>query len=228
MTLFLAAAREGADAVRQNWRAFLVIVAAAWALAALFYLVPGLQAGAEALARHKTQGGIVFAAISTAVACISIPEIGKRIMRQPPTPLADYPFLFLFWAGIGIMVDVFYAYLGRTIGVGTSPGVVVQKVLCDQFLFSPFITMPYGVILFGFKEAGYRFSKLPLILGGGVGWRRWLATTVTCWGFWIPTVTAVYALPGDVKFLMFLAMEGTWGVLLVHILSRAEEISGHN
>ena len=228
MNRFAAAAREGADAVRNNWRAFVIIVGAAWILAALFYVVPGLQFAAEAAARYKTNGGLFFSAVSTAIACIAIPEIGKRIMRQPPTPLVDYPFLIVFWSIIGVVVDLFYAYLGRVVGVGTTPGVVVTKVLYDQFVFSPFVTMPYGVVMFGFKEAGYRLHRLPLVLGAGVGWRRWLATTVTCWAFWIPTVTAVYALPGDVKFLMFLAMEGTWGVLLVHILSHAEENSGHN
>lgn len=228
MTLFVAAAREGADAVRNNWRAFAIIVIAAWVTAGLFYLLPGLQAVAEAAARFKTSGGLAFAAVSTAIACVTIPEIGKCLMKQPPTPLRDYPFLFMFWAGIGIMVDLFYSYLAQTVGGGTSPPIVATKVLWDQAIFSPLITMPYGVFLFAFKEGGYRLSGVPKVLSGGVGWRRWLATTVTCWGFWIPTVTAIYALPGDVKFLMFLAMEGTWGVLLVHILSRADVSSGHN
>lgn len=213
-----AAAAGGWAAVVANSRPFALIQACAFALVALYYGVPAFAQAAGAAARVKVEGGFPLSGLATAFAGFVLPEAAKRLTRTA-TPLSgrDVLFQLVFFASVGITVDAFYRALGSLFGSQVGPALVIEKVLFDQLVFSVFVTIPYSTLMFLWRDRDFSFARLRDALRDGAFFPRYVPTLFTCWGYWTPVLAAVYALPPNLQFVLFLFGQAAWSLLLISV-----------
>lgn len=215
------AAAEGLGAVRRNKRPFLLIQGLAVALAAAYYLVPGAPSAMAGAAAFKRSGGLPFSAVANVFASVALPEVARIATGRGRTRFHDVVFQIVFFALIGVYVDLFYQGLGRLFGNDPGFATVGKKILVDQLVASTLLTTPFAITAFLWKDCG--FSAARTVEGfrtqGGF-FARWLPTMVTNWGYWAPVLVAVYSMPIDLQFFLFLPVQAAWSLILVDLNER--------
>ncbi|AIE86308.1 hypothetical protein [Fimbriimonas ginsengisoli] len=220
-TRLAEAISAGRTAVTQNWRPFVLIQACAVLLVAAYYLLPGAPVATAWMAELKQRGGLPFSALTTAFAGAILPEIARRITRrQGKFDGTDLVFQLVFFAFMGVIIDLFYRFLARVIGAGTTPDIVLKKVLVDQLLFGPLVTITISATVFLWKDAGFSFRRTVEASRNGVWVARFVSLVIVCWAFWIPMLVCVYAMPTNLQFCLFLCAQGAWGLLLLAMSGR--------
>ncbi len=216
----------GWEAVRANSRPILIIQSLALLLLVAYYASPALQVIGADLGRRKEAWGLAFPMATAAFAGFVLPAIAKRVagLRVAEGP-GDAVFQVLFFGTVGCIVDVWYRVQTHWFGPGTDPLTVATKVLVDQFGFSVLISIPLTTTLFGWREAGFSVARARSIFADG-GWlKRYGPTLASCWGYWLPILSIVYALPGPLQFWMFLCAQAAWSILIVAMGARSREAS---
>lgn len=215
------AATRGLEAVRHNARPFLLVQAVAVALAAAYYLVPGAPAAMAGVAAFKRAGGVLLAALCNVVAGAILPEITRVATGRKRTGAGEMAFQFAFFALLGAYVDLLYRGLGEVWGNAADVATVGKKLLFDQLVSSPLVTIPFSTVAFVWKDSGFSLARTRNAFRAQGGFLvRYLPTLVTCWGFWAPVLVAVYAMPVDLQFPLFLAAQAAWTLLLLHLNER--------
>ena len=210
-------AHPGWNAVVRNWRPFVAIQATAFAAVVAYYAFPALPKALAGVAEFKQNAGLPFAAISTALAGVVLPDLAKRLTLRRKSTWADLLFQGLLYATIGSFVDLLYRFLGLLLGSDPSFRIVLEKVLLDQLVFSPLVSMTVSTFAFLYRDEGFNLSKTLLAIREGEFLRRYPPLLVTCWGFWGPVLAAVYAMPANLQFILFLCAQGAWSLLLVAV-----------
>lgn len=209
-------------AVRENRRPFLAIQCCAAIAVVSYYLIPGVPTATATFGAFKVRGGMPFAAASTALAGAGLPAVAKALTakhrKEPAT--SEWVFQILFFSTLGIIVDGLYRLLALLLGGQTSPTVVLEKVVIDQGIFSPLVSIPISATAFLWKDAGYSWIKTRESIASGEWICRYASLLVMCWTFWVPVLGCVYAMPADLQFLLFLCAEGAWALLLLTISGR--------
>jgi hypothetical protein len=105
-------------------------------------------------------------------------------------------FMTVFWYIKGIDVSYFYKIQSLMFGDGTSPGVLIPKVLFDQLVYNPF----YGIWTIGYpfswKTNEYNLTKAWAHVKSRHFYRfEQPMLLVSIWIVWFPMVTLVYSLP---------------------------------
>jgi hypothetical protein len=188
-------------------------------LVILYFVWPGFRVAADALQQIKTHGGLLFAGLATAVAGVALPEAARALTRRPLTSPARVAFQIVFFAVLGISVDLLYLGLAVLFGSGASFRVIAPKVMVDQFVYAPLFSVPYSVLAFAFQTHQFSPQRTADSLTGGEFAKRYFPLLVTCWAFWFPVVCAVYTLPSNLQFILFLCTNGAWSLLLIFMTS---------
>ena len=208
----------GRDAVRRNARPFLLIQAFAIGMASAYFLLPGAESAMTGVGDFKRQGGLPFAAITTVLASVALPELARALTGRRRTRASDLAFQILFFALVGVVVDLFYAALGTLFGHGLDPATIAKKLLVDQLAFSPFVATPLAITAFLWKEVGFSPARTIESFREHGGFRlRFLRTLIPNWCFWTPILFAVYAMPRELQFVLFLFAQAAWSLLLVDL-----------
>lgn len=218
-SLVRSEARSAALSVRRGWRPIAAIQAAAFGLVGLYALSPTFREAMTGVARAKAAGGVLFAALATIVASLVLPEIAARLTRHPPilTSARLIAFYAAFFGGVGTLVYAQYELWARVIGTDRAIGTVLTKVALDMGFFTPFLSIPLSTLAMAWRDAGFSWSRMPT--GELAG--RYVRTLLPSWAFWIPTVAAVYAMPTDLQFPLFLLAQAAWAILLVTLAPEA-------
>ena len=172
------------------------------------------------IGQWKVQGGLLASALCTIISGGIFPEIVKRMLRDPHTPRAtpgELAHQFTMWAIIGILVDLFYRFQAMQFGTGTQVQTLLTKVLVDQVVFTPFISLPFIVCWFLLREVEYDLRMLFRKLSIGLLFHRVLPLWINCLSFWPLFLLIVYSLPSDLQFPLFLFGNATYSMLLVYI-----------
>lgn len=221
MSRFGAAAARGAEAVRHNARPFLLVQTIAVLLAGAYYVLPGAPATMAHVAELKRNGGLPLSALTTAIAGAIFPEIARVATGRKRTGLWEMGFQLLFFGSIGVIIDLTYQLMGHLFGTDASVATVAKKVLADQLIFAPFVSIPYSTFAFALKDNGFSLGRTANSFQAHGGFlARCLPSIITCWGFWAPVLIAVYAMPSDLQFPLFLAAQTAWSLLLLHLNDR--------
>jgi hypothetical protein len=148
------------------------------------------------------------------------------ILRADSRTRARHPwghliFFALFWAYRGVEVDFFYRAMAWLVGADNDVGTVARKVVIDQFIYNPLWAAPTGVMLFAWKEAGFRWAPLWADFRA----RRWYArrilpALISTWGIWIPAVSCIYALPSSLQIPLFNVVLCFWTLLFSYVMAR--------
>lgn len=209
-------------ALRTHWRPFVLIQIAAIAVAVCYYVLPGFQSWTTGISRLKASGGLPFAAISTAFAGAVLPELAKRVFDRQKRGFdwADFIFQVCMFGFLGVTVDLLYWGLGSWLGNSPSIAVVAEKLLVDQLVYSPLVSMTVCTTLFLWKDAGFSWRKTMDLIHDGTYARRYIGNMVACWVFWIPALSAIYAMPQSLQFCLYLCVEAAWALLLLSMAGR--------
>lgn len=175
-----------------------VLVSAAALVVLGYYHFPTMHGVLEQIAAFRTRWGFGYSAAATALFAGVIPFLYLRL--HPATrehhPWGHLAFFTAFWAYKGVEVDVLYR--GQALVFGNDPGVatVLAKMLVDQLLYNGLFAAPIAVLVYGWKNAGFRWGP-PWADFRSPRWyyRRVLPVMIAVWGVWVPAVCCIYALP---------------------------------
>jgi hypothetical protein len=198
---------------------------ALWSLALLLVLadqvVPSARAAFENVAGWKLRYGLAFSAVTTALFGGVVPFVfllaTGRIRRARMAP--ELAFYLLFWAYKGLEVDLFYRLQSQIFGDQGTAGVVVRKVLVDQFVYNPLWAAPTSALVFLWKEELFSFRGLRARLGPEFLTFSVPVTLLSTWTVWLPAVAIIYCLPSPLQIPLFDLVLCFW-VLVLSFISK--------
>jgi hypothetical protein len=223
------AVRKGFNAARENLPAMLGLEAVMAAVVAIYYCWPAGAAVLSRLGDWQRAGGVLSAAIATAIAGGLLSEFsvvyfqdGGRWTRLHAENAA---FKFaMFFIG-GALVYEFYLQQAVWFGHGAAWRVLVPKVLVDQFGYTVIWATPYQTLLTRWHALRYSFPRLGRELNLDFVTERMLPVLVANWMFWIPGVSLIYAMPTHLQAPLFILATAIWGLLLAAVAHPAREQS---
>jgi hypothetical protein len=152
---------EAGQAARVNLVPGLILQAVAISLLAAYYLIPAVRPGFDWFAHLKQDWGYGYSALATAISGGIVPflylwlrgsikhGVGKALL-----------FYIVFWALMGMQVDVLYRFQGELFGQGNELAVLIPKVLVDQGLFTPLWSIPLTTLCYLWKNLDFNFAAL--------------------------------------------------------------------
>jgi hypothetical protein len=211
----------GLRAARANLIPALVIQAAVVSVVLAYYFWEPAGAWLARLAEFKSGGGYLFSLVSGALAGGVLPELltvavfqRGRVRREN---LGSLAFGACYWGLMAVMVDALYRGQAFVFGGGVDFATVLKKTFVDQFLFTPFVSIPLTVVVFEWRHAGYRLGAVARALGRGFYARKVLPSAVSALGFWLPVVLLVYTLPLPLQFPLFTLALTLWVMIFTWI-----------
>jgi hypothetical protein len=213
-------------ALRRYWVPILLIQLLALAVLFSYYWVASAAPFFSLVARWQDQGGLLFAAFTTVISGGVLPECLKRFLRPAgevgPTA-GELVHQFAMWAIVGLLVHRFYRLQEQIFGSGADVWTLLPKVLFDQLVFAPLISLPFMAGWFLLYQHKFRprpwanALRLPSLA------RRVLPLWMTSLSFWPIMLLIVYSLPGDLQFPLFLFANAAFSILMIFILRRPLE-----
>jgi hypothetical protein len=201
--------------------AFLVAITAGIVVA--YYHNATVHQWLELVAGFRERGGFVFAAVSMMLFAGLLPFLYLRLnpVAASRPPWSQLAFLVIFWSYKGCEVDLLYRGLAAIFGSAHDWPTVVKKMLVDQLAYNPLFSAPYGVLLYAWKDAGFRWSgPLADLRLGRWYYRRVLPVMIAVWAVWAPTVCCIYALPLALQIPVNSVVNCLWVILFSHITGR--------
>jgi len=132
----------------------------------------------------------------------------------------DFGFQVGLFAFMGITVDLLYRGLGIWLGQAPTFTVVLEKLVFDQVVYSPLISMPICTLAFLWKDTGFKSRPTKALIHDGSFASRYVGNMFGCWLFWIPALSAIYAMPVNLQFCLYLCVEAAWALLLLAMAGR--------
>lgn len=207
----------GLRAARANLVPGLLVQGIMIATVLAYYFLPGSREFFDQLGEWKSRWGYAYSSISAILAGAVVPEILRILVFQKGIAtrrnLGNLVFAAVFWGYSGIQVDFFYRMQAVWFGSGNEFATVLKKVLVDQFLYCPILAAPMSVILYDWREKGFRLASLPGFFTPTFYMRGILPTLFANWGVWIPIVAALYSLPGLLQIPLFSMALSLWVIL---------------
>ncbi len=219
-----SAARAGISSARENAVPGIILWAFAVAVIAGFYFVPPVTDLLARLGALKARSGYAYSAVATAIFGGTIPFAWRLFRsRRAGTSPWNVPswqaglFLTLFWCWKGVEIDFLYRMQAVVFGDGASFAVLAPKVLVDQFVYNPLWAGWTQILAYWWLEK--RFAPRALTdraLWGSMG-PRLITILISTWGVWIPMVTIIYAMPGNLQVPLFNIALCFWGLMLASL-----------
>jgi len=205
------------EALRQMARPVLAIQATAVLLVVAFYLSPQVREVSATLAKWNQAGGLLGAAITTVVASVAIPRIFTAIVgwKQPKQDSKDFLFELGYWVFIGVEIRLFYSLQSLIWGDAPTFATVAKKVAFDMLVFTACWNMPVSALMFLWRDRGFSGKRTAEAIKEGDLVPRIAAFIVGAVGFWLVMVSAIYSLPYDVQFVLFLLAQAAWALILL-------------
>jgi hypothetical protein len=215
--------RAGLHSARATALPGAVLVGAAIGVVVSYYHVPAVHAALEQLAAIRVRGGFFYSAASTALFAGIIPFL---YLHFTPTTRAGHPwphlaFFALFWGYKGIEVDGLYRLQALMFGTGVDFGTIFKKLLFDQIVYNGMFAAPYGVLVYAWKDAGFKWGPV-LADFRAPRWyyRRVFSVMIAVMGVWIPAVCCIYSMPPALQIPLNSLVNCFWVILFSLIMAR--------
>lgn len=200
-----------------------VLLCGAAAVVVLYYRNATVHGWMEALAQFRVRGGFQFSAVSTALFAGIIPFLYLRASR---TARAQHPwphlvFFALFWGYKGIEIDLLYRLQAVLFGSGIDAATLAKKMAFDQLVYNGLFAAPYGVLVYAWKDAGFRWAG-PLADFRRPRWyaRRVLPVMIAVLSVWVPAVLCIYSMPLALQLPLNSLINCFWVILFSLIMAR--------
>ena len=213
----------GLSAVRRYWRPFVLLQSAALLLVIGYFDSPTVAAACDRASAVKQHAGLLFSAVSAAVAGALLPEVAKATVMGDRAVTRrrarNVGFAAATFALNGVINDLQYRGMAVVFGDDNHWATVLRKVLADQFITTPLYGTPYWLVVYALRADRYRpWRTFPRLTP------TWYLRTVTPllvtgWAFWLPMSALLYSLPGPLQFCLFLLAVAAWSLLMVAVAS---------
>jgi hypothetical protein len=174
------------------------------------------------VARIKIDMGYGFAVISYVIAAALMPEILRIAFFQRGRPRWRNVTNFLgaapMWAFVGVTVDMLYRGQAVWFGAGSDFRTIASKLLVDQFVYSPFFSVPIIVSWLWWRDSGYSRAAARAIFTVDFVFEHIFPVMVAGWCVWIPGVSLVYFMPSPLQLPTAVTIQVFW-VLIITTLS---------
>ncbi|MEM9400357.1 MAG: hypothetical protein AAF984_09130 [Verrucomicrobiota bacterium] len=223
---FKSLIRPGWEALKTYWIPFISVQLFGVGIVVTYYTYPSFQNFCDLLGDLKNQGGVAFAALATLMSGGIIPEIIKSFLRPQhlpkPTRLEILHQISIFPAS-GVLVDLFYRLQTIIFGESDHWVTILCKVSLDQFVFTPFLALPFVITWFLWREHEFCLISALKALSWRLYLQRILPILIPNFFYWIPMTAIIYSLPSAVQFPMFLCANCGWSLILIFIARRQIE-----
>ena len=108
-------------------------------------------------------------------------------------------------------------------GDGHDLGTLLAKTAFDEFVWSPFTSVPLTSLFFLWMGSGFSFAKTVRTCRDGYFRRVMLPALFSNWAIWIPAVMAVYAFPLDLQIQMLGLVSCFWTLVCLQLGKRAND-----
>lgn len=194
------------------------------AAVASYYWVPAVHGALDELARFRDRWGFAYSAISTSVMAGVLPFLYLHFNPQTRAahPWPHLAFLVIFWAYKGAEVDALYRAQAYVFGATPTAPTVLAKMLVDQMVYNGLYAAPLAVLIYAWKDAGFRWAG-PLADLQTPRWyvRRVLPVLLAVWAVWVPAVCCIYALPLSLQLPIASLLNCFWVILFSLITTRS-------
>ena len=196
------------DAFRENLHPALVMNIFVATVIISFYNITPVNSLFNSVGEIKANAGYSFSSLSTAFFGGFLPTMIAHI-RNPPdwTPLKSsihLLFFVLWWGYEGVQIDALYRLQSHIFGSKNDFSTLLTKVVVDQFLYNPIIANPTIAIAYEWEKANFNFAKTKQKVFERELWVvTYPSMLISVWMIWIPAVTVVYSLPGDLQIPLF-------------------------
>lgn len=215
-------------ALRVYWPVFLALQGCAALLVLGYYTSGSVREAAYWILGWKKSGGLVFVAVAGVLSGAVLPEVFKALLRPPGyrrLDAAGWLHLCTLMALLGVAVNFFYRLQGWWFGGLQGVTALALKIFVDQFCYSLFIALPIVLVWFEWKANHYDIKPVLALLRPRVFWPRLMRLFIPNLMFWAPSLVALYALPGELQFLLFVFINAAWCLVMVLI---AREVSAED
>lgn len=218
--------RAGLRSARATALPGTVLVLAAAAVVVAYYQIPAFHGLLEHVAAFRTRWGLAYSVVATSLFAGVIPFLYLRLNRATAAahPWPHLLFFAVFWGWKGAEVDLFYRLQDHLFGSGADFATIGSKLLFDQIVYNGCYAAPYGVLIYAWKDAGFRWAE-PLADLRRPRWyyRRVFAVMVAVMGVWIPAAACIYALPLALQLPLNSIVNCFWVILFSLITARTAD-----
>jgi len=222
------ALRIAVAGIRANFLPGLLLQCLMVAFLGLYLAHEGTRRFLAHVAEIKMESGYLFAMAGYVFSSALLPEILRILFFQGGRPTRRNLWMFAtgapLWAADGALVDFFYRCQTAWFGPSHDLATVLIKMAVDQFVFSPFLSVPLLVLCFGWRDEGFRPAALGRILRPRAFSERILSVQVAGWCIWIPGVCLVYFMPSDLQIPIAVLIQCFW-VLVFTFVNRPPAVA---
>ena len=229
-SLLRRARTEALKALRANLLPGLLLQSLMACMGAAYLWHPASREVFGKLAVVRSEWGLLFSFIGTALGSAVLPELLRLILPRPddagggtPTLLSRLLFGIPFWGLIGVQVDLFYRLQDFLFGPSETLPVLVKKVTVDALLYCPLLAIPQAVCVMLWRDHGFtgrgflghtplRFYALkifPVLLAN--------------WMVWIPLLCIIYSIPQALSIPFFIVAQCFWVMVFTTLSLRASK-----
>lgn len=231
MSRLLASVRSGWQGARANLVPGLVIISLAALLVLSYYTFPAVRAAMAGLQNVRQAWGVWFAMLTSAVGAGLIPgvylmAVGKA--RRDLRGWLDLLFTCLVWSSTMVLVDYFYIFQDWFWGAGVTFTRVIAKMLLDQFVFTPLLSIPYMALGFRLRDLDYNPRALGNALRDDWVVKVIVPMLVACWLTWIPGTLVVYALPLSLQIPLMVLIQCFFALEMAFVSSKMTAAASAN
>jgi hypothetical protein len=176
------------------------------------------------VAQFKDESGYAFAFFSYVISSALLPELLKIGFFQGLQIRRNNVYDFLTgapaWGLMGILVDFFYRQQTQWFGANHDFTTIMFKMLMDQFVFSPFLSVPLSVTYFRWRDARFSWSALKSTARFSFISECFLPAQVAGWCIWIPAVCLVYFMPSALQLPVATLIQTFWVLVFTLVNGR--------
>jgi hypothetical protein len=151
---------------------------------------------------------------------IYLMAVGKT--RRDARGFVDMLFTSLVWATNMIWVHYFYVFQDSFWGSGVTIKIIVSKMLLDQFIFTPFLSIQHAAIGFRFRDLNYNFKMLGRAFRDDWVIKVIIPMLVNCWLTWIPGTLVVYSMPLALQIPLMIMIQLFFALEMAFVSSKMD------
>ena len=148
--------------------------------------------------------------------------VGRRVgkSRHDGRGFFDLLFTSFVWATHMIWMDYFYPFQASFLGHSATFGIVISKMLLDQFVFTAFLSIHHVGIGFRLRDLNYDFKALGNALRDDWVIKVTIPMLVNCWLTWIPGTLVVYSLPLPLQIPLMVLIQFFFALEMAFVSSK--------
>ena len=210
------------SALKKNLLPGLVLQVFALSILLVYFFVPASKPLFTLLGELKQTYGFGYSFIATALFGGLIPFLYlwlSKGLAPGRNVLGLLVFYVIFWGLKGMEVDFFYRLQTDWFGTGNDAKTIVTKMAVDQFFYSALWAAPGITIVYLWMESNWSVIDAKKAMDKEFFCVKIPTVILSNWLVWIPAVSVVYAMPGELQIPLFNLVLCFW-VLLLAVLNK--------